>query len=1058
MKKIFAMFAAFTTVLAATQSLASTAKSGKPVCENGVENGIAVVRNVAICNDYLVGHWYGIEGSGCEVAPFENVRRFVEREHVPLVVVFGNVECSYCSRFVQPAIVQNGGISSRNAVFFNCYAQTRTELMESSAYKWVNETAPGRGSVTWTEVFLYWARSNGEKVWRSKYYSQYVNGERQYVKTMEDVESIVDELDAYRYIYLNRNDKESPRADLLTLSLGDGLDHLPALEWDGEGRKLFDGWYTTASGGRKVTSIPPGNDDMVLYAHWRNWDGTAYVTVRTMPGQEALGKVTGGNNNFKSGQKVSVKATANKGAAFAGWYLNGEFVAHTPSYAYVATGHAVTLEAEFIAAEDDYVYVEGADVYLGVREQIYGDVFEFFDSGSGSMATMKITGLPSGVKFDSVSGTISGAPTKAGVYYVTCAVANENGYKQSAIAVWTVGNADNGDYDSIGIDWDSLKNMQWNEEIGDYEYKPVEWRTGEQVWFVLDNAVAEGYSVTSVSGLPPGLTAFGCPPNAACSYMTCKGVLTKAGKFKVTVTAKSWGNGRITRKATKTIIVRDAGSRYVSVESPLPSRGTVTGSGVYAVGASAKITAKPARGYYFAGWFEDEDFGQPFYGTASGGCQKASDSFVVRDENPTVYARFISQDEDDVYFDADDRWELNTEWGYGDFTFYVYSETESKVTAKGLPSGMKFTQEGDQCQVVCSDTSKLKPGACDVVFTAKTATGATAEHVLRIVIPNLQSWVFDGLDYSDSAYRLKLGVSDACVYSWVRAEYDRSCTISASGLPPGLKLSARDGELTLNGTPTKAGTYTVTLTAKGRWGTEKATITITVDPMPDYAIGMFNGVLKNSNGEVSGLVTLSAMPSGKISAKVVAGPSENQVATHSYSSNGWNCENDGAFDAYFYKSSTGEYCILTLNPDCDWNDTTQITGYYSIGGEEYEVMSMQRDPIKSGVWEAKDTAASLAGAGSFSLVCDYFGGDMRYPKSGESPNIKLRVNKTTGSVMLSGKFHGLTISGAAPLMFDGKGAFVVFYLQVPEKWCAMTPNGIGKCYTERVYYPFTFHF
>ncbi len=150
--------------------------------------------------------------------------------------------------------------------------------------------------------------------------------------------------------------------------------------------------------------------------------------------------------------------------------------------------------------------------------------------------------------------------------------------------------------------------------------------------------------------------------------------------------------------------------------------------------------------------------------------------------------------------------------------------------------------------------------------------------------------------------------------------------------------------------------------------------------------------------------------------------------------------------------------MLTLEPGHDWNDAGQMTGYCSIGGEEYDVMFMQRDPIKSGVWEAKDIAANLARLGTYSLVCDYFGGEMRYPEYSESSNLQLKVNKTTGVVLLAGKLSSSSVSATAPLMFDDDGAFVVFYVPVNEKWCAMTPNGIGKCYTKRVYYPFTFHF
>ena len=773
-----------------------------------------------------------------------------------------------------------------------------------------------------------------------------------------------------------------------------------------------------------------------------SYPSTCYVSVVW---DSQYGKVTGGNKTVKAGDKVALKAIANKGAAFTMWTLNGEDVDWSASWTYIATGEDVIIEAHFVAAQADYLYISCQDRSFRLGEQIHENVFDTLELESYSWATLKISGLPPGLKYDEKGGYITGATSKVGVYYVTCSTSNANGYKQTATGVWTVGPAANGDYDDIGIDWDRLD---------------VEWRTGQYAAFSLSDVVGDDdIRDITVSGLPAGIKAmkgsqYCCVIIAPGSFY---GTFTKAGKYVLKITAK-YLNGR-TAKAQKTIIVADSGSRYVSIESPDSSRGTVTGSGVYAVGASARISAKPARGCYFAGWFVDPDYSEPFY-PASGDFQKASDSLVVPDYSPAIYAKFISKDEDYVYFSDGDRWDVDTSYHYDTFEFSVYSETAAKVTAKGLPSGMKFKQNGSSCTIEYSDASKLKPGASDVTFTAKTATGVTTTHVLRVVIPNLQSSVFDGLDYSDSAYRMTLGVSDACVAGWVHAEYDTSYAITASGLPPGLKLTARYGSFTLTGTPTKAGTYTVTLTAKSRNTTEKATITITVDPIPEYAIGTFNGVLMNADGDVTGLVTLTAAQNGKLSAKVVSGPDDTNVKSHSYSANGWNCESDGRFDAYFTKgSSSDEYLYLTLKPDYDWDDALQMTGSCCVGGEEYEVMYMQRDPIKYGVWDAKDTAAVLSSFGTIPLACaDYWSRELHYPEYGEAANVQLKVNKSTGAVSFSGKFFGTSVSGSAPLMFDADGPFVVFYLPVSEKWCAMTPNGIGKCITKRVYHYFSFRF
>ena len=161
--------------------------------------------------------------------------------------------------------------------------------------------------------------------------------------------------------------------------------------------------------------------------------------------------------------------------------------------------------------ENDWLVVKGADRAIAVGEDVYAPLADYFQVSSGSDATVKVAGLPTGVKYDTRIQTFSGAPPKRGVYYVTCSVKNQNGYSHSLISVWNVGNASNGDYDEIGIDWENLENWE--------TYSPIEWRTGEKVGFSLlyafDN---DDLYPASVSGLPPTLSVPKCPANAACGY------------------------------------------------------------------------------------------------------------------------------------------------------------------------------------------------------------------------------------------------------------------------------------------------------------------------------------------------------------------------------------------------------------------------------------------------------------------------------------------------------------------------------------------------------------
>ena len=601
--------------------------------------------------------------------------------------------------------------------------------------------------------------------------------------------------------------------------------------------------------------------------------------------------------------------------------------------------------------------------------------------------------------------------------------------------------------------------------------------------FVLDEVMRDyGYTVIAVSGLPTGLKVSKCPADATCNYISCEGILTRAGKFKVTVTATSLWDGRTThKKAVKTIIVRDAGSRYLHVVPSTIGGGTVTGAGVYSIGATARITAKPGRGYYFAGWYCDESFKEPFEDTESGTYLKANDSVLVDANTPKVlYARFITREEDSVILDIENEWVVDTRWGGDRFYIPVYSETEAKVTAKGLPVGMKLSYAGRGEWCITADSSKLKPGVSDVSLTAKTATGLTMTKKFHVVVPNLQSWVFNDLDYSDSAYTLTVGVSDVCTDSWIKFEYDEDFKLSVTGLPSGLKYTAQDGRVKIYGTPTKVGVYTVTLTAKSGNYTEKATFTITVNPIPNYAVGTFNGVLKDAyHGDIIGSFVLTASANGKQSVKVVT-----KQGTMSLSASAWNCYDEyGRPVAYFYKHSKNEDLMFDLYfADVeDWNCVNQLEGYLywrktSTSGAfeiEAEVDTAQRNPFaktKTGYEHpvAVEVAAELASeyksekmvilwdwdSGRYYLEC----ADCSDPEDSYG-TATLKMNKN-GTATLSGKLYGIySFTATATLMFDtacktydsyffGEHFYALFTPVVKMQLCPHSSSGAGKCYTE----------
>ena len=867
-----------------------------------------------------------------------------------------------------------------------------------------------------------------------------------------------------------------------------------------------------------ITAMPWNCSWPLIYLRWRKADGTLMERVRyygeEVNGEKTYPKTTGDLLTYVEEMRDDVSCyvqfyhndgeystltlslvkpnsvigglpvPSRDGYDFEGWFTSFEggnrvlptYLVRNDMILYAHWRHVGSAD---VRMEDDWLSVEGIDKTFNVGEAIngYRNLQDFFSVDSGSPPVVKVSGLPTGVKYDTRTQTFSGAPTKSGVYYVTCSAKNKNGYSHSLISVWNVGNASNGDYDEIGIDWEVLENFE--------TYSPIEWRTGEKVGFSLlyafDN---DDLYPASVSGLPPTLSVPKCPANAACGYPpgTYYGTLTKAGKYKVTVTAKPWG-GNMQRKAVKTIIVQDSGCRYLKVVSTNTSRGTATGSKVYAIGAKASISAKAASGYYFAGWYRDAEFQEPLENTASGDWRKASDSVVVTADlaETGIYARYVTAGEDPVSIVCDDTWEVDTGWS-DSFHVDVHSKTLPTVTVKGLPSGVTWNKSRFMLE---STPSKLKPGTAVATITVKNLAGRTATMDVRIGVPNIESYVFSGLDYSSDAYSLTLGVSDACVMGWFSFDYDTDYKVTASGLPPGLKLATdADGTAYIVGTPTKAGTYMVTLTAKRGTVAEKATVTITVDPLPEYAVGTFNGVLRDeTSGEIVGSFTFTAAATGKQSVKVVT-----KLGTMSLSSPAWNCYYDESRPmAYFSKYSKNEDFSFMLTPqyDASWNCEHQLEGSLmwrksSAVGEssiEAAIDIAQRNPFgKTGTAYDHPVAANVAE----SLASEYrsmktvilWDSDLNAYKlecadcvvpGYDDGTATLKMNKN-GTATISGKLYNLySFTATSTLTFDtscgdygsylfGEHCHAVFTPVVKMKVCAHAISG-DKCFTENELVP-----
>lgn len=203
---------------------------------------------------------------------------------------------------------------------------------------------------------------------------------------------------------------------------GEAVGWLPTLALENHG---FRGWYDKLEGGAKISETTKVLVNTTYYAHW-----TSLLSAKALEGCEGCGTVTG-SGFYASGETAVLKAIPENGFLFAGWIgLIDETVdLKNPTLKYVMKNRSVVVEAEFISVEDDWVdvWMDCSNEYV-TNEEI-SDIYIGVDSGS--LATLKVAGLPTGLKYTAKpvydrngellheANTIYGTPTKSGVYTVT---------------------------------------------------------------------------------------------------------------------------------------------------------------------------------------------------------------------------------------------------------------------------------------------------------------------------------------------------------------------------------------------------------------------------------------------------------------------------------------------------------------------------------------------------------------------------------------------------------------------------------------------------------------
>ena len=433
-----------------------------------------------------------------------------------------------------------------------------------------------------------------------------------------------------------------------------------------------------------------------------NYPYSATITVRVAPGKEKYGTAVLSGKDTSIGKKVTLKATVatidKKKCAFGGWFdvATGERVSRAASYAYTVTGEDKTFEADFETYDYDVASLVISAYDVATADD--GSITLYLDGMVSSYSEPKVTvkGLPSGLKYDAKTMSITGKATKPGVYTVTVSATNASEKKaKTAEFLLTVPNFKD---DNI-----------W---VAD-SYGPF--IPGMPSWETIDAA-----NGCAVSGLPSGMKwtakkitdkTFGDIP--ANSYY---GAATKPGRYTVYFTKTI---SKVKHTATATFVV-SAFPKLTIKPVGATGKDKVTGAGEYPAYKSVSLKATADKGKVFSGYYDGDLLLS----------RSASYSYVMPFFDMTLTAKFVTATEEAAYgiksatlsgvaiFDKDHTYEAKTiPCGvYVEWPLDVDSLSYATVKVAGLPSGLKFTAK----DIVDSKTKKVIVRA-NTIYGAPTA-------------------------------------------------------------------------------------------------------------------------------------------------------------------------------------------------------------------------------------------------------------------------------------------------------------------------------------------------
>ena len=561
------------------------------------------------------------------------------------------------------------------------------------------------------------------------------------------------------------------------------------------------------------------------------WSGTPSLSGRVAEAFTTVDLTDYGSD--PDGSSASVDFEVVSGSLPAGLRLDNEDIFGTPT---VAGSGSVTVRAtdldgltsdltiNWTVSAAYWAWSLPGDAFSGQADQPFGpyDLSTYGVAGeSDHIIDFSATGLPTGLTLTD-TGTLSGTPTVDGTFTVTFTARDDNVEKSyDATTTITIAEAL-----SPAWAWDALPSGGLTHTVGESVLVDV-----SAYGTNLDDTRDVDFNVT---GLPSGLVL-------QSSGGQVSGTPTQAGTSTVTLTAEDDLNGPVVA-GTLTWTIESAPEAWVWSGTPSLSGRVaeafttvdLTDYGSDPDGSSASVDFEVVSGSLPAGLrLDNEDiFGTPTVAGSGSVTVRATDLDGLTSDltiNWTVSAAYWAWSLPGDAFSG----QADQPFGPYDLSTYgVAGESDHIIdfSATGLPTGLTLTDTG-----TLSGTPTVD-GTFTVTFTArddnveKSYDATTTITIAEALSP---AWAWDALPSGGLTHTVGESVLvDVSAYG-TNLDDTRDVDFNVTGLPSGLVLQSSGGQV--SGTPTQAGTSTVTLTAEDDLNgpVVAGTLTWTIESAPE---------------------------------------------------------------------------------------------------------------------------------------------------------------------------------------------------------------------------------